>query len=97
MSIQKMDPSSCVGFLITSRWQFDAWCEMTKDLVVPASASQVSYPMFTIESGRASDFESDAKFCDRIRRMELVSQASADSAEISAESGNFGTEDFVFL
>jgi cysteine protease ATG4 len=25
MSLAKMDPSCCVGFLLTSRWQFDAW------------------------------------------------------------------------
>ena len=41
MALSKMDPSSCVGFLLTSRWQFDAWCEMTKDLVLPSSGSQV--------------------------------------------------------
>ncbi len=53
--------------------------------------------MFTIEEGRAKDFETDTKLCDRIRRMELESQSSVDSSGNNPDSGNFGTEDFVFL
>ena len=58
--------------------------------------SQVSYPMFTIEEGSSKDMEKDAKLCERIQRMESA-MSSSDSNENSTESGNFVTEDFVFL
>jgi hypothetical protein len=90
MALSKMDPSCCVGFLLTSRWQFDAWCEMTKDLVLP---SRQAYPMFSIQEGRAKDVEKESKLSDRLKKFETF----VSEPEESSESSNYGTEDFVFL
>lgn len=95
MALGRMDPSCCFGFLISSRCQFEAWFELTKDLVLPPSNSfqtQV-YPIFSIEEGRAKDIEKDSKLKNRFQLFDSDQQRQSENVETES----FGTEDFVFL
>ena len=45
LSLNKMDPSCCLGFLIETEHQFEAWCQMSSELATP---KRYNCPMFSI-------------------------------------------------
>lgn len=89
MSINRMDPSCCIGFYLRTRSDFDNWCRGITELVTPASASgssRTEYPMFIVAEGRSREHNEDwVKLNDDHREFSTDSLGEAES------------EEFVFL
>jgi len=87
MAINRMDPSSCIGFYLRTRSEFDDWCKGITELVTPSSgSSKTEYPMFIVAEGRSREHSEDwVKLNDDHREFSKDSLGEAES------------EEFVFL
>jgi len=102
MSLSKMDPSCCIGFLCRTRDAFDAWCE--------ASSAATDYPIYCVMEGRVSDHLADGERVLNQLTMPELDQDDQDGAACPGttsgvprqnSSGSFtavsDTDDFVIL
>jgi len=103
MSLSKMDPSCCIGFLCRSRAAFDEWCE--------ASSAATDYPIYCVMEGRVSDHLADGeRVLNQLAMPELdhedqdgaaAALSSTSGIQRQNSSGSFttvsDTDDFVIL
>lgn len=102
MKIHKMDPSCCLGFLISSRQDYDRFEQNIQQYLVPVQNFMkrerqlqtgrkflFNYPMFVFDAGRLSD-----------KRME--ERISSNSYNLNSntddeDDDDDGIEDFVII
>lgn len=98
MSISRMDPSCCFGFLLSTRKQFDGWCELTKEIAMPPQATTsnggVTYPLFSISSGKSSDNKSPDEVLSQIDQLESIDESGIDANLVIPPCDE---DEFVFL
>jgi cysteine protease ATG4 len=86
MSINRMDPSCCIGFYLRTRTEFDNWCASITSLATPATGStKIDYPIFSISEGRGRENDDWVKLSDDQREFSKDSLRETES------------EEFVFL
>lgn len=102
MKIPKMDPSCCLGFLISSRQDYDRFEHNIQQYLVPVQnfmkrEKQIqtdhklmfNYPMFVFDAGRLSDKRIEEKFSSHSYNLNSTTDDEDDDDD--------GIEDFVII
>eukprot|EP00096_Caligus_rogercresseyi_P006117 TRINITY_DN22331_c0_g1_i1.p1 TRINITY_DN22331_c0_g1~~TRINITY_DN22331_c0_g1_i1.p1 ORF type:complete len:394 (+),score=150.01 TRINITY_DN22331_c0_g1_i1:221-1402(+) len=95
MSVSKMDPSCCFGFLIEHRAHYERWKSQVMSSAVPEG---LSYPMFTILDGKAADRTSQLE--DLLSRSLILESSPADEEFVNVPRPKEElsiSEDFVLI
>lgn len=101
MKLSRMDPSCCLGFLISSRQEYDRFEQNIQQYLVPVQnfmkrekqsndrKVMFNYPMFVFEKGRLRDKKMNIRMsCDTFN---LTSTTDED------DDDDDGIEDFVVV